>query len=286
MSPERAERIAYLTMLSDGEHPIELRRRATTGAWFKDFCSTPGQADEVAHARITQGYDVYVGMAPRVDNREHQREYAPCQALWADLDTERSVRMLDGFEPEPSAVVLSGGIDGAIPKRHATWGLAAPLAASEVKRHLKRLAHHLDADPNCTDVAHVLRLPGSRSYKTGRVARLDSFTGEAHTLEEITGDLADAPDWRADGQPRAAKSTGELVDLFCSVHVEPGRHDAFRRVVGVLLARCDRMPPDVLLELAVCWAQAGHTQPCRDRRELERNFDNLLDQERRKRGLA
>jgi hypothetical protein len=87
--------------------------------------------------------------------------------------------------------------------------------------------------------------------------------------------------------PRAAKSDAELVRLFAGTHTEDGggRHEPYRRVVGVLLARGGRFPPDVLLELAVSWAK-DHTNPCKPRAELERNFSNLLARELSKRGFT
>ena len=283
LAAARQERVAYFGMLADGEHPLELRRRVSDGTWHKDFVGNPRAADEVAHRRVLAGHDVYVGMAPRVSRHgDDQRRYAPTRVLWVDLDTARSVRKLDFFEPTPTAVVLSGGIDGDTRKRYAIWVLAEPLAAEEVKRHLLRVAHHLEADMASTDPARILRVPGSRSHKTGRVATLVSFTGEAHDLAGLTGDLPDAPSWAPPGK-RPGKTTSELVALFVGRHPEGERHEAFRSVVGVLLRRGDRLPPDVLLELAVAWAQT-HLVPCRDRAELERNFDNLLARERARRG--
>jgi hypothetical protein len=130
-----------------------------------------------------------------------------------------------------------------------------------------------------------MRVPGSRSHKTGRIATVELFTGEAHVAAAITGGLPDAPRYTPPDAPKVAKSTDELVALFAGRYQEPGRHDVFRSVVGVLLARCGRMPPDVLCELACCWAER-HTAPCKDRAELERNFDNLLARGRARRGLT
>jgi hypothetical protein len=282
----RRERVAFFAMLIDGEHPHELRHRDRGDRWGKDFAQDPEALDRIAHQRVSQDRETFVGVLPRRGSRfVLQCEYQPSRALWADCDSERAVRNLELFEPEPTAVVQSGGVVGGVAKRHAYWRLDAPLAAADVRRHTLRLAHHLSADPKSTDAAHVLRVPGSRSYKTGRIARLERFTGEAYALAELTGDLEDAPTWT---QARRAqpKTADELVELFAGRYADnEGRHDHFRSVVGVLLARCDRLAPDVLLELAVAWAQT-HTTPCKPRRELERNFDGLLQRERAKRGLT
>jgi hypothetical protein len=284
----RQERIAFFAMLADGEHLLELRCRYSERDWRKRWAATPEQADEITHREALAGRDVYVGVAPRLDCvGEGQRRYAPTRAIYVDLDRERAVRALDLFEPSPTAVVLSGGADGSVGKRHAYWQLATPLQAEDVPRHVARLAHHLSADETVHDAARVLRVPGSRHHGTGRVARLADFTGEVHDLQELTGDLPDAPSYKPPGQPRPAKTTSELVALFADTRLgeKEGRHEAFRQVCGVLLRRCDALPPDVLLELACCWAER-HLHPCRDRLELERQFDNLLDRERARRGLA
>jgi hypothetical protein len=280
-------RVALLSMLADGEHWIELRRRRPHGRWCKDWAPTPERADELAGRRILEVCDVYVGVLPR-QGRELVRQciYEPARALWTDLDTERAVRKLALFEPEPTAIVESGGLDGDTPKLHAYWALTGPLPAAEVRRHALRLAHHLEADTGACDSARILRVPGSRNHKTGRVARLVRFTGEVVDLDALTGNLGDAPDWQPDDEPKQAKTTDELVALFTGHYRDgEGRHDHGRSVIGVLLRYCDRLPPDVLLELADGWHRA-HTHPYKGRAELERNFDNLLKRERTRRGLA
>lgn len=284
MSDPRAERVAFFAMLADGEHPLELRIRRSDRDWRKRWADSAEQADEIAHDETRHtGRDVYVGVAPR----RGQRRYAPMRALYVDCDSARAVRALELFEPSPTAIVRSGGVDGDTPKKHAYWALAQPLAAEDVPRHVLRLATHLSADANAHDAARVLRVPGSRHHRTGRVARLEDLTDEVHDLAEVTGDLPDAPQWRPANGTRPTRSKSELVALFRGryTHDDGGRHDPYRSVVGVLLRRCDALPPDVLLELAVSWAQA-HTAPCKDRAELERNFDNLLERERARRETA
>jgi hypothetical protein len=280
------ERAAFFAMLADGEHWLELRSRQPDGTWRKDFAATPERADELARRRILDGRDVYVGVLPRLGRSgDAQRRYAPARALWADCDSARAVRKLTLFEPEPTAIDESGGVDGDTPKLHAYWWLTSPLAAADVRRHALRLAHHLEADLGACDAGRILRVPGSRSHKTGRVAELVRFTGEAHALVDLTGGLPDAPQWAPDDEPKQAKGDDELVALFQGHYREGDRHARYRSVCGVLLRRCGALPPDALLELAVAWAQA-HTSPCRPRAELERNFDNLLARERARRGIA
>lgn len=196
----RAERRALLALIADGEHQIELRYRVGEDDWRKRWATTPADADRRAAKLTVRGYDVFVGLLPRFGRTgEAQRRYAPGRVLWAECDLARASRKLLMFEPTPTAIVLSGGVDGDEPKRHGYWLLDAPLSPGDIRRHLLRLARHLEADEASCDAARVLRVPGSVSHKTGRVARLESFTGEAHALDDVTGDLPDvAPEGGAD----------------------------------------------------------------------------------------
>jgi hypothetical protein len=194
-SDPRDGRRALLSLIDDGEHLIELR--GFCDSWPKPrkrWAQGAAAADAIAASLTPRGVDVHVGMAPRLGRQgADERRYAPLRVLWADCDTERSVARLGMFEPPPTGAVLSGGIDGSVRKRHAWWALTDPMPADDARRHLLRLAHHLDADLASCDAARVLRLPGSRHRKTGRVATLASFTGETYSLEEIVGGLPDAP---------------------------------------------------------------------------------------------
>ena len=49
--------------------------------------------------------------------------------------------------------------------RHAFWPLTEPLAADEVERGNRRLAHALGADPASADAARILRVPATYSHK-------------------------------------------------------------------------------------------------------------------------
>lgn len=208
----REGRRALLSLLADGEHLIELR--GFCDGWpgpRKRWARSAADADAIAASLTPQDVDVHVGMAPRLGREgDDERRYAPLRVLWADCDSERAVVKLAMFEPTPTAVVLSGGVDGATSKRHAWWALTEPLPPEQAPAHLRRLAHHLDADLASCDAARVLRLPGSRSHKTRRVAQLDAFTGETYSLDEITGELPDAP---APKLSQVVPEDGQLVAI-------------------------------------------------------------------------
>jgi hypothetical protein len=189
----RDGRRALLSLLADGEHLLELRCLLPTGKWKKRWARTVAAADEIA-ASMTGRADVYVGVSPRLgrDGPDAKR-YAPCRVLWADHDTRRAVENLNAFDPAPTMIVLSGGIDDGVARRYGYWALAEPLPTGEVKRHARRLAHCLGADMASAEPARILRVPGSINHKTGRVAIVEEFTGEVHDLDAITGGLEDPP---------------------------------------------------------------------------------------------
>jgi hypothetical protein len=189
----RDGRRALLSLLADGEHLLELRCRLPTGKWTKRWARTAGDADEIA-ASMTRHADVYVGMLPRLGRDGDQAcRYAAGRLLWSDLDSRRANANLDAFDPGPTMTMLSGGLDGDVPRRYGFWALAEPIEPEEARRHTRRLAHCLGADMASAEPARILRVPGSRSHKTGRVARVENFTGELHELDTITGDLEDPP---------------------------------------------------------------------------------------------
>lgn len=212
-----SEREALFAMLADGEHPLELRYRNRHGGGpYKTFAHTPEEADRRASALVAAGYDTYHGFAPRLSDRgDDQCRYAPAHALVVDLDCARAVRKAELFEPSPTVIVESGGLDGRVSKEHLYFGLARPVAPEEAKRHMRRLAHHLEGCMGSTDAAHIFRTPGSRHPGTGRVARLLEFTGELVDLEELTGDLPDAP---ANATTAAARSAAQASGGQVPVH--------------------------------------------------------------------
>jgi hypothetical protein len=279
------DRLAYLATVMPPTPWFELRTRNPAGTWTKHWPQNTDEADEIAREHATQGHEVYAGLAARHGRHGDQaKAYGDVGVLWADLDSSRAVAKAAMHEPPPTLLVRSGSRDEDTPKLHAYWKLSAPLPAPEANQCAERLSRHLDADLKALGEARVMRVPGSLNLKSGRVCRIEAFTGEAFTPEEVLQDIpaSDAPPVKA---PKP-KATDELVELFLGHYQDgEGRHEHFRSVVGVLLRRCGELPPDVLLELAVCWAKT-HTSPCKDDRELERNFDNLLARERNRRGIA
>ena len=98
----------------------------------------------------------------------------PC--LFTDIDFERLkdevenpqaevFRRLQAMDPAPCAVNVSGG------GLHAYWRLQSPIATAgfeAAEEALRVLTARLGGDPQCCEVARLLRLPGSVNSKPGR----------------------------------------------------------------------------------------------------------------------
>jgi hypothetical protein len=270
-------RLPLLHMICDGEHWIELRCRTADDRWAKHWARSALGADETAGVYARAGQDVYVGCAPRIDRTgDGQRHYAPVRVLWADCDTARASAKLELFEPSPTVIVLSGGQDEGVPNRHAYWQLEEPLPAAEARAHLQRLAHHLEADAKSAEPARVLRVPGSRHHRTGRVARLIEFTGEVHRLADLTGDL---PLPATGSVMRRRRTTpSEWVQLLHEMP-EGDRNSGLTRIAGHLLNR------QVDEHLALGLLHAANRAACKPplpAREVERICESILRRELRK----
>jgi hypothetical protein len=241
------DRRALLSLLADGTHPLELRWFIGRGA-RKAFCVDPRHADEVAERAIRVGHETFFGVLPRLgSDGERQRQYAPGSVLWADCDSERSVVKLDMFEPSPTCVVLSGGLDGATPREHAYWLLDERVPADEISSHVRRLATHLDADLASCDAARVLRLPGSVNVKTGIVARVERLSDDRYSLDDVVGGLPDVPTHRA---PPECNSVARIVQAH-------ERHVALVSLLGVMRRWGAAEPVLVAATLAFCEKQCA-----------------------------
>jgi hypothetical protein len=203
------DRLALLSALADGTHPLELRCFPRNGSPRKAFCVDPRDADDLAERLTREGHELFVGALPRLGaDGELQRRYASSATLFTDSDTARSVAKHAMFEPAPTCVVLTGGMDGFTPRRQCYWHLRERVPADEISAHVRRLAVFLAADMASTDAARVLRLPGSVNAKTGIVARVERLTDDRYSLDEIVGELPDVP-----AQLVAGTGCGEQVAL-------------------------------------------------------------------------
>lgn len=113
-------------------------------------------------ATIAETRDLYVGAAPRTRRAGDLSAIQNVWCLWVDIDAQKNQGKLADF-PHPPSLIIGSGTPSNV---HAYWRLQQPLPADWASHALRRLAHHLDADPAAKDPPRVMRPPGSWNHKT------------------------------------------------------------------------------------------------------------------------
>jgi hypothetical protein len=154
--------------------------------------------------------------------------------LWADCDGEHAVAALANFEPAPSIVIASGTGSNC----HAYWPLTEPLAAEEIERANRRLAHVLGADPASADAARILRVPSTLSHKHAPPTPVEAIRLDAKprvSALDVVGSLPDPPaPSRATVPPAEHRRDDPLLAIAPDVYV--------RRLLGVEVPRHRKVP--------------------------------------------
>jgi len=142
--------------------PGQRRKVGYPKAVFSD--NRPELSDFVA--RQPPGVNVFFGVATRQGKNGTKKGVLEIPALWADIDfkesnEEEAKARVATFKPQPSIIVESGG------GLHLYWLLRSPATNdyARIEQILKALAKALSADPAVTEVARVMRLPGTLNYK-------------------------------------------------------------------------------------------------------------------------
>lgn len=157
--PRTAEILEYLGRGGNWQYLYFLP--AKTARWF------PAGADLFV-PQVAQ--NVYFGVHPtakqkRSNERGRTEDVCALNALFGDFD-HASLDDLNDLLPRPSVCISSGG-EGCY---HAYWLLDQPAAVTDENR--ARLASiqkgwvsYIGADAGASDLARVLRLPGTKNYK-------------------------------------------------------------------------------------------------------------------------
>jgi hypothetical protein len=166
---------------------VEMRFR-WPGRW-QQLWFPVSELDRAARAADDLGQlgDVYVGCAPRIARSGGKDAVGRVWMLWADPDSKESSDRLRKFRPLPSIVQRSGTADHF----HSFWPLSEPLTPAATKIANKRLAFRLGADCASTDIAHILRVPGSLNHKHAPPALVECVRLKPHvfTAAQIVGEL-------------------------------------------------------------------------------------------------
>jgi hypothetical protein len=145
-----------------------------------------------------RGYNVYFGVATRLNGDMTKEGIIEIPCLWIDIDlTDKNgvdipedkkreiLQRPKDFPLKPSYLINSGG------GIHAYWILKSPFSKEEIplaENLNKRLASYFGGDKSSTDANHKLRIPGTLNlkpkYKTPRKVTIE----EAHPENEYSPD--------------------------------------------------------------------------------------------------
>jgi hypothetical protein len=215
---------------------LELRYRLDDGQRMGQVFDRPTRLGGLATRAVALGRrtDVYVGCAPRTRRHGGRDAVKRAFVLWADCDGEDAVAALEDFEPAPSIVIASGSGSNC----HAYWPLTEPLAAEELERANRRLAHALGADPASADAARILRVPSTLSHKHAPPTPVEAMRLDAEprvSAVDVVGSLPDPPvPARATVLPAEDRGDDPLLAIAPDVYV--------RRLLGVEVPRHRKVP--------------------------------------------
>jgi len=115
--------------------------------------------------KLNESHSIYVSMNSFKDDRSRsEANVAKVRHLWADFDKDgiESLTKLNSSNKVQQPAAISETSDG---KYQAVWNVEDDISISEAKRLLKGIAAEFGGDPQVTDCARVLRVPGFKNHK-------------------------------------------------------------------------------------------------------------------------
>ncbi len=144
--------------------------------WFPIATLGNSSGEAVGYAAFlnADGYDVFLGVNPRIRGGQEDDDVLSGCALWADVDNLPSVEQAEEKLEEclrhplkPDAAVYTG--NGV----HLYWFLKEAVDPADKEgwekylRSLKAMCNLVGGDPVCCNPSRVLRFPLSKSWKRG-----------------------------------------------------------------------------------------------------------------------
>jgi hypothetical protein len=136
---------------------------------LQEFYEYPSQLEEFcARAEALSGKTgVYYGVGLRSKKSGKKEDVKAITCLWIDVDenVKEALKRVKKFPIQPSAGVWSGRPSGGA---HIYWFLKEPVTGEDlpkVRAYNRALAKALGGDPGATDIARVLRVPGTENIK-------------------------------------------------------------------------------------------------------------------------
>ncbi len=149
--------------------------------WFTELRILPGPSDGASRVwgaepdvelvpkamAASPTHNVYFGVCTRTGGGSKREDVQEAPAVWCDLDFKgmelvEAAKAIRGFPLPPSLIVATGG------GWHLYWKLKEPALVEEFSRieSINRgLAKALGGDPASTDIARILRVPGTLNHK-------------------------------------------------------------------------------------------------------------------------
>lgn len=188
-----------------------------------------------------KGCGVFVGVCPRSQRDGKKASIKRVYCLWADLDgkdfqggKDEALERLRMFPLSPTLFIDSGR--GC----HGYWVLKEPFTVQgeadidRIEGYTRRLAVALGGDLKATDLARVLRVPGSFNLKDPTnplpVHIVELETDREYTLADFDRCLLPQPGSTAVGR---SNPPGWLPEALEGLG-EGNRHDSFKRIIGKL----------------------------------------------------
>ena len=150
--------------------------------------------------------NIYIGTMSRNKKRGRIEDIEETRVLWADYDDVKSYAEIEYILdmkklPQPSIVVNSGH------GYHCYW-LLNKTAGAEIQPVLKELAARTGADSHATDLARIMRLPGTMNVKDDpvkcKVEKLTNKTYKLKTIADLLGVEPKEPTQNSHSKPKQA----------------------------------------------------------------------------------
>jgi hypothetical protein len=115
--------------------------------------------------RLTERYDVAIGMTVRGMRNGRTNGVVRANVLWADIDGGEIAPLLE--LPSPPALIVESGTPGHL---HAYWPLKEPTDLTDDRQrtrfvdNLRRVQRAVGSDA-VADVARIMRMPGTLNWK-------------------------------------------------------------------------------------------------------------------------
>jgi hypothetical protein len=193
--------IGALTAGAADERFLDVRWRRPSARMRRRFVPATAIADAASLIRgLGRRADVYVGVALR-DAATHggRQAISASHLVWVESDNAQTAERLRAFTCQPS-ILIASGTPGHV---QAYWLLDDSYPVDRVEAINRRLAYALGGDPGCSDIARILRPPGTFNHKhrppqavTLLAFRQDAQVSLTHLSRLLPAD-PDPPTWRA-----------------------------------------------------------------------------------------